>query len=724
MISEPFNQPQYVSFQTDAKLVSKESTIRTNELNGFSVTHLSGLLIGSKGVFLKDFNEPLECELTLFDVKYSYGEWASVAKRERIAEDDYIIFSDSYGYCPVFYSLIPEKYLIISDTFHGIISALEENDITRTLDVRNYVTAISTQIAHFQNAFSHNTMSSEVKILLPGQYLHVTNQSVALMNWQDHDDQKSYELNIRNAVELASIALRALNDLPEISKRITLSGGVDSRVALALLKHAGVEKEFNIFSMDPRTWTSPGTSRVIKRDVVIANLIREKCGMSWWRPGDRSMISLDFMESLRAFQSYRSNYAFTFKPASTHTIHSNTMLTIRGGGGEILRSTSGGRAMSNKFNLENRRPSDSASEEAKWLAETYTKNTLITDRFRELMKSSIIESYEFSRGENFEERMNSFYFNYRNRSHFGHARHSNTSNDMPLQLLSNPYFLEASRKITFKERSEGLLVEDIFELAAPELLAFPFEDQLWTERLARDPLEVDLESDGWIESYDENLKDLPKAAFFNGWGRGERNEKFEFDSEQSSVNYVTRGFSLIEAHAPASLRNDLLAQHTIILKALRQKKLNAFNLVAKVASALDVFVPFSSNGNGIRMTCKRSALRDQISSRVLTPSKPKVISDGISNMPVFEQKPEMIRNEYGFTIRANPQGQITILMDYAFYLLRDGKRIAQRWYEESESADFTGNFDEGTYSAISFARPKGETAPTYQLRAGTIIIGA
>lgn len=723
MLAEPFNQPQYVSFETDANSISNDNSSERDDLANFNVCYFSGISIGRKGFINGKFKDSNDLSLDISDIRYSYGEWIAIAGSAQEDKKRYIIFGDDYGYCPIFYTLVPGNILIISDTFQGVISALEASNLKQELNIVNYVTAISSQLSHFQNSFSQYTMAKEIKILMPGQYLFVSDSSISVSEWDRLDSSKTYESSLRDAVGLACSALEVVNELPNLTRRLTLSGGVDSRVALSLLKHAGVEKSYGVFSMDPRTWTNSATKEVIQHDVVIADSIRQSCEMGWWSPGERSMLSVDFMESLAAYQSYRSNYSYTFKPGSTHTIQAKTLVTVRGGGGEMLRSTEGGLAMSKKFESEHGQHSVSINEEAEWIAELYTKNTLILEEFKGVTKSLIIDSYLNSKGTSFEERMNSFYFNYRNRAHFGHIRHASSVNDLNIHILSNPYFLEASRKSSFEERKLGSLVKDIFSATASELLSFPFESILWTGRLAKNPVDIDLDSDTWMRSYDHDSQARPPATFLDGWSRGERGENFTFDPEQSSINFVIKGFDIIESRVPASVRADLKRQHEVVLKALRQKKLNPFGISAKVASALDVFTPYSASGHEVRLSCKASH-GTRMANQILSPMKPRIIADGISNIPVFEQRPEISFGEGLITVRANPQGWTGPRMDFAFYLLKDGKRVDQRWYEESELAVFTAKFGNGTYSAISFARPRGLEGPTYRMSVGTIQVSS
>lgn len=674
------------------------------EPDSFTVKAISGLNFSIHGLTESDFSNEFH-DIPVRQILDSSGEWLAVAQSH--SKSLMLVLADSYGYSPIFYSLVKDQGIIISDSFQGVVAGLRDYGITLHLDVANYTTLLAAKGPQFQNAFSHRTMSEEVKIL-PNDRVILLESGVARIiprkSLGGSSAESSYEKALSRGIVRAQQLLQSVNESEDFDRRITLSGGVDSRLTFAILASATGNVNFDIHSIDPRAWKTPSTRHVIERDITVAENIRESYGLSWWRPGAREVLSIDFMESLAIFQSYRSNYSFLFSPSSTHMLYKKPLITVRGGGGELLRSTDGGVSMSKAHKDDG----VSNGTQATWLAGKYLRSAALLPAFKEMAYDAVEKAFSDMPGYTFEQQMNAFYFRYRNRAHFGHSRHSAASNEIGIHLLSNPDFLRASEILNFEERSDGRMVKDIFNRTASELLDIPFENEKWNDKLSNATYgSLDWKSINWQNSV---RRANGEVSFRDGWNRGQRGENFSYDVQQSLLNYIREGFMVIEDFVESDIRAHLHEQHVLILSSLAQKKLNANQIVAKLASALDVFFPTSTSNR--RLFNLANVARPSFKKVVSLPPCPR---DGYNNKPVIELFPTLEKTSSGFKVCANPTPSREFEFMYAFYLLKDKDKIAQVWYGKESHVEFAVQHSDGSYKAIAFARfRKKKGPPTFQ----------
>src|SRR5699024_6541268 len=101
------------------------------------------------------------------------------------------------------------------------------------------------------------------------------------------------------------------------------------------------------------------------------------------------------------------------------------------------------------------------------------------------------------------EKLNELYRRTRNRTHFGHVRQSGSTNNYAFHPLSNQYFHQASRMLSFEERSTGKLVRDLFLLNEPSLLNLPFENEDSTKGIANvQARDVHIAQNEWVKPLD------------------------------------------------------------------------------------------------------------------------------------------------------------------------------------------------------------------------------
>lgn len=722
----PTNSHDYVLIKTDATWTGNRQIVPGIESVNWGIEHLAGLVLSKQGATNHVLSDKNNSPLELSELLKTSGEWVALGKATTTDGDKYIAISDAYGYAPLFYSLIPGRGLFISDSFQGIAAGLTDLDVALQLDISYYVSMISARSSQFHNISSNRTMCEQIQILDVSSALYVDNSAVSIVNRSNLDEngsERSFESSLALGIEQTSEVLQSISQENDSKKRITLSGGVDSRLVLGLLQKAGVASEYQVLSDDPRLWENKSTVDVIQQDIAISNHIREDYGLSWWEGSSKTALSIDFIESLNFFQSFRSNFSYTFRPRSTHNMFSHGLITARGGGGEILRSTSGGAAAVTAFHEQYGERPNPDDKFFSWVAERYLQGSVTTDHFKNQPIDLLKEMLAGCTGRNSEQILNSFYFRTRNRAHFGHSRIDFSKNDIVLQLLSNPFFLKASKQLDFDERANGRLVRELFDKTVPSLRGYNFESRVWTQKLSiSNHKNISSNDSSWMDSFDAISKISDEPVFARGWQRGQRGESFRFNAITSAINYVRRATFAIESYYSGSDLDELRKQHVRVVNAASNGYLNLNITVAKLASAIDVLFPRKSRVNAVVYNTNKSVEQRLVEQNVSL-SYPAVVSDGWQNDPIFEHACILSESEEGFVATMRLTSSTIRQMEYAFYLQHNGETVEQKWYGHDQSVRFKIDPKlSGSYRSISFVRPRGFAGPIYQVLSNEVLI--
>ena len=702
-----FKEPECVVIWNNGLLLADR--VATPDFSSFDVVHLGGVAYTHRGPLEGDFSAPWRPPLPASDIRDAMGEWSAVGESSEEYLNQYVVFSDAYGYGATFYSVVPGIGLIVSDSFQGVSAALMERNIPPALDEYNYLTTVSLDTPTFNNAHSSSTMHRGIRILEPDEALWATEDGVHLVErgaLGGSCDIRDYEEAVDAGVAHSKKVLQGFAEVSAVGRRLTLSGGVDSRLALALMIDADVHHEFSVFSSDPRGWSNKRTRDSIECDIDIANAIRESLGMAWWTRPARDKLPMSYRESLALYQGRWSSISYKFSPSHVYTMNSQVESTVRGGGGEILRSFDGYTQVGARFREYSSNNPRSALDEATWVAQQYLPAAKFDDAVREGARERFARFYSESQGESPEERMNSYYFRTRNRAHFGHHRATLASRDVMIHPLSNPFLLRASRLLPFERRAEGDLVMDIFRRSAPQLLRYPFESSKWDAILRHEPRHhVRRREQAWRRSLDEAIASADGESRWIDGHRGKAAYSKTFDSRQSGLNYIKRAFASLEEMVPHDDRKLLSGQHRLVLSHLQAGKLSLGHVAAKAASALDVFLPSTSSPRQAALHCRRDEWPDMPAlGRVEINGWAPTVCGHNGHEP-FEQNPTLEYDDQEFRIAANPLQGWEVGMDFAFYLYRDGKRVQSAWYTSEPTATIHNEWGPGTYMVRSFVRP-------------------
>lgn len=708
MVAEVFKPADYAVIQTSAtELEDRFNTASENIGASFTIKYVCGIAVGREGLIESDFSRPMDTLNPADRFSENLGEWLAIAADRKNEHTKYLVFGDSYGYCPIFYALVKDRGVVVSDSFGGACAGLEELGTDPKLDFDNYVATVSAAATQFTNPTVVRTMAEQIKILPMDAALLITDRAAIRLPRSTVSavpQGASYEQLISQGNELVQESLNKLTNSLDVPMGLLLSGGVDSRLVLGQIKAAGLVKSFSVRTSDPRDYKSAYSQRVFERDAGIANELRQRLGMNWMRREQAQSLSVSFRESLAAFQRYNSNFSYAFRPTWGLTIQGRPIVTLRGGGGEILRSTGTGwnidKAVRADPSLENE---DSSRKLVSWYMKSSNKTAVFQERVEQFMSDELA----VLRGKSLVEKLNSHYLHTRNRTHFGHTRASRSLNELPLQFLSNSYYLEAASKIPFQDKAEGALVQEIFASTAPELLKFPFESLEWHKRLATAGTRKDVDDpNAWLAEFDWLKKHQPKSTPRQGWEKGARGEYFAHNSVDAARTYLNAAFDLLN---DVTGDDHLRAFHQEVGSLIDSSDLKAPTTVAKVASAVDVFFPSTTRGVSLRLqTTRNRALQQLTSSRVIWPT---VYRDGWNNVPVPDIRPTICREGSKIIVDAGVRVQAEAGQTFAFYLLSNGRRIAQQWYSSEQRAVFDAPADQKTLVGKVFVKTPRSSKP-------------
>ncbi|TFH57415.1 hypothetical protein [Glutamicibacter arilaitensis] len=698
-----FNKPDYFVIKAESNVDNELLSQRTESFEDFRVTDLLGFAI-TESDFLSDATTTT-VDVSLPELALAHGEWTAVAARDGEAGPEYLFLADRFGYSPVFYSLADPNNIVVSNSFQGVVLGMRNLDVELTLNLPYYSTLISSNSPTFQNSHLHATMANEIRLLSSDNMLFVCDEGVSFV---DRDlpgglsNLNDYSNAIQQGIDHISNVFNTMGRNAELNARITLTGGVDSRLCLSLASLSDSFDRLTVSTIDPRRWSGRKGQRTINRDMVISNRIRKDYNLEWWEQPNRRKVSTDFVESLAAFQSYRSNFSYTFMPSAAHTRYAESVMTVRGGGGEILRVDASIEKIARKYEEYKESQPENVMDEAKWYAEYVLSGSLLDGLLAEEAKDLIVSEYPEGYGESFLERISYLYLSHRYRGHFGHQRQTTSTNDIILHPLSNSYLLRAARLITFEELVQGKMVKDLFHRSNPALLDYTFASDDWSVRLTgQTGPESEYESLEWIPDY-SNVPRGSKSEFDKGRGPKKQSSNPGIDYIELSMQYLTTAFGTLERYMPTSLLNDMSSLHRAVLNRVSAGKFIPGYAVAKAASAIDVFFPRANTGNPRYLKCRTKPSSGAIptsdtSSFSIQRDEFKDLDFPSGQLRIEQEENILIATLHGFLSNSN-------LNEFAFYTYKNSERIATQWYSDKPYTVIWNPDHDAEYSVQVFVR--------------------
>ena len=462
--------------------------VRTDQTNSstyfsgeFVASYLDGMITTEKisSVFsgLKRLSQDGDERVTIADARASVGEWMGIFERADNS-GEYLVAADPFGYQPVFYreASLPggRRALLVSNSFRSICARAAALGAKNQLEWGEFFSLIGTQHAWSITMQSHQTLESSTFVLLPGEEIKVsgTSWSVKRTDFFDAGDS-DYQTLLEQGIAKSVSQLRAATSMPVDQKKIFLSGGRDSRMAISLLAAAGVVNDYSVSTVNPATWTPASARPGLYRDLFVANTIRESFGMDWSDHQPATNVPLVFQESLELWQSNRSHKNFRFRAPQSVMVSNSISSEIRGAAGETFRGFQAVKSLKSypRFGAE----SDTREQDVTILSDELFGDGVLTGESLALAKHAISASLEKTGGANIIDALHRRYSVYRNRCHFGHVKASMNTGQIPILPLSQPEFVKAATLLTEQERYDNVMAFDIIESAFPDLNTLEYD---------------------------------------------------------------------------------------------------------------------------------------------------------------------------------------------------------------------------------------------------------
>lgn len=719
-MSNIFYRAEYVTVHSSATDLEPWLDGPQVALDDFEVVARRGIFVNPSGISEHSFSDRPRTMVRVRDIRDDIGEWVAVGSSSSSTDqDEYLVFGDTYGYCPIFYSFVPGTGLIISDSFYGQVAGLREAGVQLTHDLTHYVATMTSRLSHFQNPSVSRTMAEEIRILPLDKALYVTGSAVRIVSRSVVGGASvitDYDEAVSKGIEFGVGVAKALTSNAEVSPTLFLSGGVDSRLVLAFLVAAEVESKVSVNTVDPRTWNNPFTAETVRKDMEISSQIRQDFGMAWAGTSARTVIPFDFEDSLAYQQSYRSNFGFIFSPSMGHTMSDQQQLGLRGGGGELLRTTSTGEKTKNSVeNLYGEQRVAGAPHD--YLAKWVTSRSHVPPRFKEEVDAYLAATIKELPGVSVEEIMNHQYLHNRNRTHFGHIRHSQSSNNVSVHLLSNPFLFRAQELSPFSERKDAVTVQKLYDQLAPKLLEYPFESAASTQQLSAKKLRtIRVDQGVWSSLIDSGNRDAGDISRPDNYSSKQRGIYSPYSRQSSVMAYINSGFRLIEHAHGGEDQGHLREVHQIVFELIKNGKMDANIVTSKLASAVDLWYPMIADAASVHLHCSEKNEQQPIRLRMARPEHRKIPSDGWNNVGVVPCRVDLKLKNKSLIATVSVDGPVPTGAAFAFYLYQNGRKITHQWYSKKTTAVFEDLHLKGKFFVRAFVRTRDHAIPGYPVQ--------
>lgn len=353
-------------------------------------------------------------------------------------------WTDNTGQELIFYYSC-DKVWAVSNSFRKLAIFLRKKEVELTV---NYGALFPFAVQHSssQGLMTNNTIINEISILGAEQFLETCGDKLKVVERAEPDSEKDFSLLVTDFINKWASRLRSIVEkMPEETIICDLTGGVDSRIIFALLLASGCDLKKISFNCNEK-W---------EEDFQVAKIIAEKYGLSLNKSKRRPHYSINHSIKLENFLDsylgvYHGAYFSNYENFSSGAIH------IHGGGGGLIRSVYSHDPSNLLLSKNSNFPSPLSHE----------KSMLELVDFNE----KVVEP---SSNTNFG-RSIKYYFETRNRYHFGRNSYKSLSSYLITPLISQDV-LKLSRC------SEGLKDRDlyiaIFLLTDPSLIQIEFDDE-------------------------------------------------------------------------------------------------------------------------------------------------------------------------------------------------------------------------------------------------------
>lgn len=674
--------------------------------DGLVASYVEGMLTTSKISKVFDGQYRLKGEgteaLNLTDARNSIGEWIGIFESVN-GRDEMVVAGDPFGYQPVFYRQVTrsggEPALLVSNSFRSICSCARSLGATNRIHWGEFYSLIGTTHAWSITMQSHQTVESSTRVLLPGQEIAISGARGALTASKFFDPGgESYRSLLERGVSRAVRQLQSASLMDVDQKRIFLSGGRDSRMAVSLLVAAGVVDRYSVSTVNPATWTPASARPGLYRDLYVSNTIREFYGMNWTEPQDLRSVSLSFEQSLEFWQANRGHKNFRFRAPQALTVSQGSSTEIRGAAGETFRGFQAVKTL-RSYGRFGAVP-ESKRADINLLTSDLFENGLLDGDALSLAKETVNESLETVGGADILESLHRRYSVYRNRSHFGHVRASMATGQIPIFPLSQPEFVQAASLLTETERYDNVMAFDIIETAAPELNSLEYDSggypktprfstkskKAWNVKDYGRGIEL-------FNSNEDDAKRIRKDAL------AAREKTSPFDPRFEAQNRV-KELLLDLTHGSEGAGYLPYSLQVRMFQLIEGRKLNPLTLVSKLETARE---SFGEEPRHQMIVVKKAGTADSLPViRPFDAQLPKQVSQ-----PSFRVTLDVGEDRVSFQISS--RGHLRKTVTYVARLLNEKGQVSKIDVGPSGEGCFSGLESDEKYRVQVFAYYEGQT---------------
>lgn len=419
---------------------------------------------------------------TLSDALLWGGEWMGLFSAKGV----HALVADFHGFSALSYTFVlgtnGRGDLVVSPSFRAITAYLRDRGISPNLNEEVILPHLVSNIAYFRSRNSLKTFVSGVSTIKIDECFVVTDNGWAVAA---RPDPKLHHLSYEELLDLGISRSKAmLQKASTLGKNnyLALSGGRDSRVCLALMLAAGVEKDFSFMTERPANFKG-AYNHVLSRDLELASLIVDHYNLNWYVPtsGQPAVVGLDTV--LNDWQDTRGARHFEL---GLHNVSRRGMGQVRvtGFGGEYLRGGFGSGyadAFPAWWAAAGREPA-TVTDDLDNLFEAMVSRRQIPYSLYSRAKNHFVESLTNLSSGNAVEAFEQSFPNFRGRTHFASYLYFYETQGIsllsPLECLE---FYYASLKISDADRREGKVLFDVIEKCAPDLNVLSLEAGAWPD---------------------------------------------------------------------------------------------------------------------------------------------------------------------------------------------------------------------------------------------------
>ena len=666
----------YIFYGVEAGNTS--SVVAEHRLNS---RYLDGLFISGERAIVADGRVRNAEPVSLLEARDSSGEWLGVfAAGEE--SDDYRVASDPFGYQLVFYRQVisggsHEPALIISNSFRALCNQAKKMGDENEPNAGQVAAVLGTDHAWGITMQSDSTFEQETRALLPGQEIVISNGKWEIADFGMFESKRlSYDALLEKGIKKAVAQLRRAVELPVDQRRINLSGGRDSRMAMALMDAAGVTDFFSVTTVNPATWTPAGARPGLYRDLHVSNTIREAYGLKWSDPMDSNRIWLDFEHSLEFWQSYRSHKNFRFRASKFIDGQIGTNIEVRGAAGETFRGFQAVRSLRSYPGFED--TSSSFEHDVDLLCQELYDDRPLSTFYSDAAKAEVRGLLGRLGGETITEALHRRYSIFRNRSHFGHVRASMALGQIPVFPLSQPEFVQAASLLCESERYDNTVAFDLIERTSPDLTTLEFDSGAWptTPRFiptSKRTWSVKDSGVGLDEFFEVQSEFQAKLKARSGQPGAS-----VFDARFKSLNLIKEILvKLQDSHSLFPYNSQVK-----LLQEIEGKRLNPFTILGKLRSIEESLGEFG--GHDAVVVEPPKSMRESL----------ELALPNFAQVAVGESQPTFRVNlstgPGSVDVFVSAYGNVRGPLSYEFLLLRDGKILDKVASGRSGEARFEG----------------------------------